>query len=478
MSRYILKPEYGLRSFIKLPRMCAVREIPDCSVLTKREWDFLIRCDGLTDIQMDEEENEWFRKSEVAHMVKEAGEGDTLTDWQKNIYHDNIYFPMVVWRITDRCNYNCRHCFNAADESAMAAQWDYDDACRFLEEAAACGINGIRLSGGEPMMHKSFLDIVDKIYENGMYLDRLITNGHYITPEILDKLASYGKKPLVMVSFDGFGSHDWMRDHAGAEEITLRAIDMLKEKGFPLFINAQINKKNKDSALRSLEYFDKLGVETLRFIRTTETPRWALKAGDAALTHQEYYDTMLDIVREYSSKPRNMILKLWGFGTFNSKNKRFKMTNELCAEADYRDTMPACSAARKQVCVAADGKLYPCAQMSGICDAAGISFGNVVTEDLQKLLKEGLYVDIATMTVGDIREKNEKCGACDRFKQCHGGCRGLGYLATGSFYGGNPAMCELAELNYTAKVREILPDWINVSERSRRLSADESESMC
>lgn len=160
------------------------------------------------------------------------------------------------------------------------------------------------------MLHKRFPELVRAVYERDMYVGEIVTNGAFLNREILSELASYGKKPLFKVSFDGFGYHDWMRNYPGAEKQTIKAFELLAEEGFPILVNSQINRRNKDSFPQTISYSDALGVQTLRFIRTTEAPRWVLNAGDAALSCEEYYDVMLDVLRDYHFEPRHMALTL------------------------------------------------------------------------------------------------------------------------------------------------------------------------
>ena len=98
---------------------------------------------------------------------------------------DNRYFPAMNWMITGKCNYNCLHCFNAADNSPLMAEFSLEEAEKLLDEAQACGINAFTITGGEPMCHKHFLPIMEGIYRRGMYVEELNTNGYYITQEIL-----------------------------------------------------------------------------------------------------------------------------------------------------------------------------------------------------------------------------------------------------------------------------------------------------
>ena len=466
----------ALRSYRDLPRTLIYKEQPEATVLLEKEWSFLRQCDGEKPLCLDEETKVWLHASRVAAMIHEAAEGETLSAWQKNIEHDNRYFPAIEWRITDRCNYNCLHCYNASDESACADQWEYEEALAFLDQCRECGILEIRLSGGEPMLHKRFPDLVRAIYERGMYVGEIVTNGSFLNRDILSEIASYGKKPLFKVSFDGFGFHDWMRNYPGAEKQALKAFELLAEEGFPILVNSQINRRNKDSFSQTISYFDALGIQTLRFIRTTEVPRWVLNAGDASLSYEEYYDVMLDVLREYHSKPRKMALTLWAFGIFRPEGKSYRMVHTACPHESYRDTMPACPTVRKQICVGAGGNIYPCSQQSGILDSRNICLGNVKRDGLQKLLQDSAYTDIACMTVADVRERNPKCAVCTHFEQCHGGCRGLGFLTTGDLYGEDGAMCKLFELDYESKVQEIMSDWSNAAPSPGHDSAARNEN--
>lgn len=52
----------------------------------------------------------------------------------------------------------------------------------------ACGINAFTITGGKPMCHKSFLPIIEGIYRRGMFVEKINTDGFYITREMLDKM--------------------------------------------------------------------------------------------------------------------------------------------------------------------------------------------------------------------------------------------------------------------------------------------------
>ena len=68
--------------------------------------------------------------------------------------------------ITSRCNLACRHCFNRSgegrvEELSLAALVDLFDQCR------AMGLTSVRISGGEPTLHRDFPAVVAAATERG-----------------------------------------------------------------------------------------------------------------------------------------------------------------------------------------------------------------------------------------------------------------------------------------------------------------------
>ena len=57
------------------------------------------------------------------------------------------------------------------------SEWFLKEAEKFLDEARECGVNAFTITGGEPMLHSNFMDILTGIYERGMYVEEINTNG-------------------------------------------------------------------------------------------------------------------------------------------------------------------------------------------------------------------------------------------------------------------------------------------------------------
>lgn len=124
----------------------------------------------------------------------------------------------------------------------------------------------MRSNNIEPMCHKSFLPILEGIYRRGMYVEELNTNGFYITQEILDRMKEIGCDPLIKISFDGLGHHDWLRNRKGAEEDALRAIALCIKNGFRVMAQTNVHRRNVDAMIATARLLDEMGVTKMRII--------------------------------------------------------------------------------------------------------------------------------------------------------------------------------------------------------------------
>ena len=56
-------------------------------------------------------------------------------------------------------------------------EWSFEDICGLLDQARNCGITSFQITGGEPMAHRRFLDILREIYRRDMDVFAISTNG-------------------------------------------------------------------------------------------------------------------------------------------------------------------------------------------------------------------------------------------------------------------------------------------------------------
>ena len=456
---YILNESIALRSWWRVPYAYYVKGIHNAQKLTKEEFELLSRCDGESEI-VDSELLDSLIERRLAFECKKGER--SLSPWQR-MECDNRYFPAMNWMITGKCNYNCLHCFNAADNSPLMDEFSLEEAERLMDEAMACGINAFTITGGEPMCHKSFLPIIEGIYRRGMYVEELNTNGFYINQELLDRMKEIGCDPLMKISFDGIGHHDWLRNRKGAEEDALRAIALCIKNGFRVKVQTNVHRRNIDSMLDTVRLLDKMGVSETRIIRTSEAPRWNENAVGATLDLEEYFDRMLDFCRAYSLEEHNMTVDVWQFMIVRPKSKSYALRSVSYCEGNFKESMPVCRGNRAMIAVAANGNVFPCLQMSGYYESRKDVLGNVKESGLRPILQMGKYLAEVCTTVGELAEANAECRECPYFKYCAGGCRAIALALTSDKMGIDPLKCLFYKKGYYRKVTEAMGDWHNSS---------------
>lgn len=460
--KYVLNENIALRSWHMVPYAYYIRHVRNALGLKKSEYEFLSGCDGVSEAEQTDEAKQLAEYFLARGIIRQAIDGETISEWSMPKYCDNRYFPALNLMLTGKCNYNCLHCFNAADNAPLMSEFTLEEALRLLDEAEQCGINAFTITGGEPMLHRHFFEVIEGIYERGMYVEELNTNGCFINKQAFDRFKEIDCYPLIKISFDGIGCHDWLRNKQGAEADALRAIKLCKENGFRVKVQTNVHKKNLDSMLPTAELMESLGVEEMRIIRTTEAPRWVQNGGEYTLTLEEYFDAMLKFASVYKDKIENMSLDIWQFASIFPQSRRYRMRAVECGEGEYRDSIPVCRGNRGMVAVGADGTVYPCHQLSGVYEKRNEHLGNVKTDGLQRLLAESAYLSEVCTTVGQLREANSKCGSCRYFKYCAGGCRAVALALTDKKLGCDPSKCMFFENEYHKKITEIMGDWQNI----------------
>lgn len=461
---YILKDNIALRSWKNRKNAIIYKDqYYTTTCVGKKVFEQLEKCDGSSDYIPED-----YKNLLAGQLIEECEVGEkTLSDWQKPRIFDNNYKPLMKLAITEKCNFNCLHCFNAADNMPICKELSYEDICSILDQAADYGVLAVAVTGGEPMMHPDFLKIIEAIYDRGMYLFELCTNGWFITQPILDRMKELNAYPKLKISFDGIGYHDWMRNMKGAEKKALECIQLLVDNGFNPGVHLNVNRKNRDCVLETLNLLDSMGVNFCKMLPTTPAPRWEENANGMTMEIPEYHQFALETTQEYLKKERYMTLQFWRYLDVEPRNNIFRFRTVHCPD-DYNDNLPMCDLTDCEFAIDSFGKIYPCMQMSGWMNKVGIDLGNVHDTPLKELLDGSAYSDyLYTYRNGAKADKNGVCRQCEFLSKCRTGypCTSITY--GGDIYAPDPFQCDLFHGGYynkTITLFESLGDkWKNKS---------------
>ena len=455
---YKLNKDIALRKWKFVERAVYIKGVDHALGVSEEEFKTLLLCDGKTDIEKCGVTESLIAKG----YISECEKGDEVSEWSKLIVFDNMYYPRMNLMITGKCNLNCLHCFNARDNAPLNSELKYEEILKLLDEARDIGVHAFTITGGEPLVHPKFMDIIKSIYERDMFVFELNTNGLLITQKMLDEFKKIGCFPLMKISYDGIGYHNWMRQNPKAEDKTVNAIKLCIENGFRVKAQTQVNKKNISVMFDTAKYLNGLGVEEMRIIRTTEAPRWEENCPDSTIPVEEYYGEMLAFAREYKNSGMRMTIDIWQFMTLYPDSRSYMLKPIKTNKDEFSIRIPMCKGNRGMIAVSSSGEVVPCLQMSGYFMEKGISLANMKERSLKEIITKSDYCDIATAPLLSLIIKNDKCASCKYIKACAGGCPALGLLYSnppGNMFHEDVTKCVFFENGWYDRVLRAMDDW-------------------
>ncbi len=139
--------------------------------------------------------------------------------------------------LTNGCNLCCRHCWIAPTfvngEPSPGEYLDLDLLKQAVTEAKPLGLRSAKLTGGEPVLHPQFVEIVDYLTSEGLALN-METNGTLIDTALAKHLKNETNLNFVSVSIDGPNAevHDPFRGVKGSFDAAVRGFRALVEAGY------------------------------------------------------------------------------------------------------------------------------------------------------------------------------------------------------------------------------------------------------
>ncbi len=452
-----LKEDIALRKWKYVDRAVYRKGMDHAFPISKEKFNLLLLCDGNHDI----EPSPYLSSLLSEGYIEKCEKGEEPSKWSLLKEYDNYYFPRMNLMITGKCNLNCLHCFNAKDNAPLNTELSFEQIVDILDQARDIGVHAFTLTGGEPLVHHRFLDIVRAIYDRDMMIFELNTNGLLLNQKILDEFKRLRCYPLIKISFDGVGYHNIIRQHPKAEDMTIKAIKLCLDNGFRVKAQVQVNRKNVDVMMDTAKLLDEMGVDEMRIIRTTEAPRWEKNSPNSSLTIEEYYERMLDFSKEYIDSEMKMVVDIWQFLKLYPSHHMYSLIPIACTKDEFNIRIPMCKGNRGMIAISSGGEAVPCLQMSGWFLEHNISLGNVLKTPLKQLVKDSDYLNLAMAPLFKQIVENDKCGNCKYYKACTGGCPALGllYSKNNDYYHEDITKCIFFENGWYEKVTDTLKTW-------------------
>lgn len=330
----------------------------------------------------------------MAKTIKRS-DMEMLAEYREYLYsHPRLTY--LFFELTDACNLSCLHCgSNASPQNKNYLS--YKDVKNVLDQvASAFSPQSIMIcfSGGEPLLHPQFFEMVAYAKKIGFSCG-ITTNGTLIDSVVARKMVESGLDSVTF-SLDGLRDiHDWFRNRKGAFDRTIRGINNLLDASqgrIVTQITTVIHGKNIHQLNEMFELVHKLGINSWRIVNLEPIGR-ALENKDLLLNAKQFCQ-LLCFIREKRYSPQTEIDITYGCSHYLMEN----------FEKMVRDNYFICGAGIFVASVLCNGDIYACMDIER---RAELIQGNIFKDN---------FVDVWKNKFQFYRcDKSEKCEIC---RQC------------------------------------------------------------
>jgi AdoMet-dependent heme synthase len=311
--------------------------------------------------------------------------------------------------LTYRCNERCIHCYlDHRDHGEMTTAEILD----LLEQMADAGVFFLTLSGGEIMLRRDFMQIVERSRALGFCL-KLKTNGVMVKAEMARKIAELGVDSVQISIYSARPEvHDGITKLPGSLRRSLEGARLLRSAGLKVIFAYVMMRQNASDYADVQALAKEKGAEFS--MDATITP---MMDGDRSVLA---LNVDAGLLKEVFGNP-----SLAG----NVHMDEYCLPSGAMPAEDALDTIP-CSAGHTACYVSPYGDLYPCVQFP-------LPSGNVRQTKFVDIWKHSPQLqEVRSITLGDL----QGCSSCVHQSGCSR-CPGLAYME-GNMRGPSIQDCE------------------------------------
>ena len=359
--------------------------------------------------------------------------------------------PIVVWNITRTCNLRCIHCYSDSNAKNYTGELTWEQCQGVIDDLAAYGANALLLSGGEPLVHPRFFDILSYATQKGLKVT-ISTNGTQIDAQKARQIKDLGVA-YVGISLDGIGAvHDKFRGKEGAFDQAVAGFKYCSEVGQKTGLRLTLTKNNAESIEEILDFIDKENIERVCFYHLVPTgrgvdvqtlsPERARTTMDALISRAELWKSQ-GKVREILTvtQPADGVY-LWLKQLREGHEEQAAETLKLL----QWNGGGANSSGRGIANIDTQGNVHPdqfwqTVQLGNVKEHPFSQIWEAEAGDAVELLPE---IRACALPLERQSRLEGRCGRCKHYALCGGGFRTRAAFANGHWYGSDPG-CYLSE---------------------------------
>lgn len=347
------------------------------------------------------------------------------------LIHDQLKprLGSLQFELTSRCNERCIHCYIPNKKKNAGFDMSFDKFKYILDQYVEMGGLHVTLSGGEALMNKDILKMMQYCRENDMQIS-LLTNLISLKDEQIPILKEINLS-LIQTSLYSINAeiHDQITTVKGSYKKTKAAIEKLHDADIPVQISCPVMKANKDGYDEVMKY-----AQSLRMKAQTDYIMMAQADLDTSnLANRISIEETEKVIRDIMENDVDYQTETLAQEPLSS------ISEEEFAE------MPLCGAGLNDLCITVNGDVYPCAGWQSFV------VGNVFRESLKEIWEHSPKLE----QIRKVKQKDfPKCLRCEAKDFCNM-CLVRNYNESGGdMFKINEHFCKVAFLN-----KQIAEEW-------------------
>ena len=309
--------------------------------------------------------------------------------------------------IAGSCNLACRHCWIEPDYRESSKNGKFVKMAHLkkaIRQAKPLGLGSVKLTGGEPMLHPKFREIIDH-FESQKISMIMETNGILIDEDMARFMKSKKHLGFISVSLDGAkaATHDWLRGIKGSHKKAIDGIRSLVKVGFRPQVICTLHKRNVAELEDMVKLAKKLGCGSVKFNHVQNMgrgDRFAEKNGFKVKELIALFKKIADKIQ-----PKHKIPIHFDFPVAFFPIKKF-----------LKSSLPCCHVLNI-LGILSNGDLSICGVGVTIPE---LIFGNLAKDDLAKVWAKSPKLKELRRVIPDKLEG--VCGRCIHRQTCLGAC--------------------------------------------------------
>ncbi len=286
-----------------------------------------------------------------------------------------------------------------------------------IREAKPLGLSGVKLTGGEPLLHPNFNRLLEIVRREELKLT-IETNGLLCTPEIAAEIAKSPDR-FVSVSIDGTNAatHEWVRGISGSFEAARQAVCNLVAADTRPQVIFTVMRSNAGQVDAMVKMVEEIGAASLKFNVVQPTARGeTLHENQETLNIAELIELGRHVEQELAPKTK---LKLIFHYPHAFKALRSIASGDGCSSCGIFGILGVMASGHYALC--GIGEQVP-----------ELVFGEVGKARLEEVWRKNPI--LKALREGLPKQLEGVCGRCLVKRRCLGTCVAQNYYSKGSLW--------------------------------------------